>query len=188
MSQHWTKVVWAVSGFWLTLYSRNHHMSAIHYSTLHKHASRNLWSSLQRKHKYADWVCFDSRTQYWLCAVIFLFFYLCFAQPLNWWARLWLGRAQLHCDLTQSQFFMRAYILYSLCINCIINCSFSMHLHLFQQNSIYIYIYIYTKHEKYFKGIVIILITWWPPIGWWARALAQSRLWIIRPWWLDNFF
>ncbi len=47
------------------------------------------------------------------------------------------GRAQLHCDLTQS------YILYSLCIHCIINCSFSMHLHLFQQNNIYIYIYIY---------------------------------------------
>ncbi len=50
-----------------------------------------------------------------------------------------------------------------------------MHLHLFQQNNIY------TKHEKYFKGLVIILITWCPPIGWCPRALAQSRLWIIRP-------
>ncbi len=31
-----------------------------------------------------------------------------------------------------------------------------MHLHLFK------IINIYTKHEKYFKGIVIILITWCP--------------------------
>ncbi len=46
-----TPVFWAVSGFWLTLHSRNQHMSAIHYSTLQKHASRNLWSSPQRKHK-----------------------------------------------------------------------------------------------------------------------------------------
>ncbi len=40
-------------------------------------------------------------------------------------------------------------------------------------------IYIFTKHYKYFKGLVIILITWCPPIGWCHRALAQSRLWII---------
>ncbi len=65
-----------------------------------------------------------------------------------------------------------AYILYSLCIYCITNCSFSMHLHIFQ-------LCIYKKHENYFKGLVIILITWCPPIGWCPRSLAQSRLWII---------
>ncbi len=54
-----------------------------------------------------------------------------------------------------------------------------MHLHLFKIT------YIYTKHETYFKGLVIILITWCPPIGWCPRALAQSRLWIIRPWLYD---
>ncbi len=46
-----TPVFLAVSGFWLTLHSRNQHFSATHYSTLQKHASRNLWSSPQRKHK-----------------------------------------------------------------------------------------------------------------------------------------
>ncbi len=34
-----------------------------------------------------------------------------------------------------------------------------MHLHPFK------IIYIYTKHEKYCKGLVIILITWCTPIG-----------------------
>ncbi len=51
-----------------------------------------------------------------------------------------------------------------------------MHLHLFQQN-------IYIQNMKnIFKGLVIILISWCPPIGWCPRALAQSCLWIIRPW------
>ncbi len=34
---------------------------------------------------------------------------------------------------------MRAYILYSFGVYFIINCSFSMHRHLFQQNNIYLY-------------------------------------------------
>ncbi len=36
-------------------------------------------------------------------------------------------------------------------------------------------------YTKYLNVLVIILITWCPPIGWCPRALAQSRLWIIRP-------
>ncbi len=44
-----TPAFWAVSGFWLILHSRN--VSAIHYSPLHKHASRYLWGSPQHKHK-----------------------------------------------------------------------------------------------------------------------------------------
>ncbi len=78
------------------------------------------------------------------------------------------GRGQILWPDQITILYIRAYILYSLCIYCIISCSFSMHLHLFKM----IYIYI---HEKYFKGLVIILITWCP------RALTQSLLWIIRP-------
>ncbi len=88
------------------------------------------------------------------------------------------GRGQIQWHDPIAIPYIRAYILYSLCIYCIINCSFSMQLHLF-------IIYIY---DFFFQGLVIIfnhLIT----IGWCPRVLAQSRLWIIRPWglWLSHW-
>ncbi len=116
-----------------------------------------------------------------MCLFYFLFTFRTTAKmmlPIHLWINMQLdsdwGRGQILWPDPIAILYMRAYILYSLCIYFIINCSFSMHLHLFK------IIYIYTKHERYFKGLVIILIIWCPPIGWCPRALAQSRLWIIR--------
>ncbi len=120
-----------------------------------------------------------------MCRDISLFFNLRFTQPLNWCelkyyklvgSNLTGGRAQLHCDLTQSQFFICVHIFYILSVYIV-----SLTVHFYASASLPAN-NIYTKHEKYFKGLVIILISWCPPIGWCPRALAQSCLWIIRPW------
>ncbi len=89
------------------------------------------------------------------------------------------GRGGLNCDLTQSQFFSCMHIFY------ILSVSLTVHFLCIGISSSKI-IYIYTKDATYLKGLVIILITWCPPIGWCPRALVQSRLWIIRPWFLRN--
>ncbi len=120
-----------------------------------------------------------------MCRHFHLFQNVCFAQPLNWCylsicecSTLTVGRGQIHCDLTQSQFFMCVHIFYIISVYIV---SLTVHFLCIWISSSWI-IYIYKKHEKYFKGLVIILITWCPPIGWCPRAIAQSRLWIIRPW------
>ncbi len=85
------------------------------------------------------------------------------------------GGGGKYCDLSQSQFFICMHIFYILSLYIV---SLTVHFLCICISSSKI---TYTKHEKYFKGLVIFLITWCPPIGWCPRALAQSRLWIIRP-------
>ncbi len=120
-----------------------------------------------------------------MCRDFHLFQNVYFAQPLNWCylsicecSTLIGGRGQIHCDLTQSQFFMCVHIFYILSVYIV---SLTVNFLCIWISSSWI-IYVYKKHEKYFKGLVIILITWCPSIGWCPRALAQSRLWIIWLW------
>ncbi len=113
-----------------------------------------------------------------------LLFNLRFAQTPSWCylyiceyicSTLTGGRGQIHCDLPQSQFFICMHIFDILSVYIVL---LTVH---FLRICISSSKIIYTKHEKYFKGLVIIVITWCPPIGWFPRPLAQSRLWIIRP-------